>query len=112
MRRHALLYCSLALLAFIGTGMMLHPAGASDDSYKYLSNFSDTLDLIQKNYVEEVPVGKLLDGAYRGLLEDLDPESYYLDAKTLKRFREAAGAKPRAGIGIEVSKRHGYAIVL
>jgi carboxyl-terminal processing protease len=113
MRTPAVIYVSLALLTFVLAGLVLdHHVAATDDSYRYLSNFSDTLDLVEKNYVDEVDAHRLMDGAYRGLLESLDPDSYYLEPGEVAGFKRQGIDDARPGVGLTVSKRHGYAVVV
>jgi len=49
-----------------------------EDGYSSLKNFTDVLSLVQKNYVEEVGIDKLVVGAIKGMLQTLDPHSSYL----------------------------------
>ena len=112
MKRLILIYVSLLLLGFVSVGYVVDAFAARDDTYKYLSNFADTLELIQRNYVEEVGIGHLVDGAYRGLLEELDPDSFYLSPAMLVAYQDRSDADDRAGLGVDVSKRHGYAVVV
>jgi len=49
-----------------------------DDIYANLRLFSNALNIIQENYVEEVSSKKLIYGAISGMLRDLDPHSSFL----------------------------------
>lgn len=63
--------------------------------------FQEVLDKVQRDYVDDVPVEKLLDAATRGMVSGLDPYSDYLDRREYEDLRRAAtGNYP--GIGIEV----------
>ena len=62
---------------------------------------------IRRDYVDEIPDGKLIEGALRGLLAGLDAHSEYLDPREYEELRRgAAGNYP--GIGIEVSADNGF----
>jgi C-terminal processing protease CtpA/Prc len=55
--------------------------------YEDLGLFTNVLHIIRKNYVEEVDERKLVEGAVRGMLADLDPHSSYLDPTAHKEMR-------------------------
>ena len=112
MKRQPLIYTSLVLLTFILTGIFFEPVAAKDETYRYLSNFADTLELIRRNYVDDVPLEPIVDGAYRGLLEELDPESFYLSPTALETYGVPAKKGENGVLGLDLSKRHGYASVV
>jgi carboxyl-terminal processing protease len=77
---------------------------AKDDAYRELAVFMDALKKINEDYVEAPNMSKVQEGAFRGLIDALDPYSSFLskeDAQALEK-RKAAGT---AGIGMVVSKR-------
>jgi carboxyl-terminal processing protease len=62
---------------------------------------AEIVSRVRREYVEDVPAGKLLDEAVRGMVASLDPHSAYLDRREYEDIRRgAAGSYP--GIGIEV----------
>jgi carboxyl-terminal processing protease len=65
---------------------------------------------IQTDYVEEPNINAVTNGALRGLLESLDADSSYLSPNDYKAYKEDKGGK--AQVGINVSKRFGYATVV
>lgn len=61
---------------------------------------------VQREYVDEVTADRLLEQAMRGMVDELDPYSAYLDRREYQELRRgAAGSYP--GIGIEVSAEAG-----
>lgn len=48
------------------------------DAYQNIEAFANVLTMVQKNYVDEVSTGQLVDGAINGMLASLDPHSAYL----------------------------------
>ena len=52
---------------------------AASTRYEDLSLFTSVLNLVRRNYVEEVEERDLVHGAVRGMLQDLDPHSSFLD---------------------------------
>lgn len=72
--------------------------------YEDLSVFSSALQLIRDNYVEPVDQTKLIRGAIRGMLAELDPHSSYMDPEQHKEM-EIDTKGEFHGLGIEISKR-------
>jgi carboxyl-terminal processing protease len=92
--------CAATLLAF-GTGSA---SGLASARYQELSLFASVLKLVRENYVEEVDDARLIRGAVRGLLADLDPHSSYLDPESHKEMQVDTRGEFH-GLGIEITKR-------
>ena len=61
------------------------------DDYELLRLFADTLDQVERNYVQPVDRRELLEAAIRGMLTKLDPHSNYIPPAEIERFFCAAG---------------------
>jgi len=109
--RKTLLSVSGALVAFVLLGGVLGRSLAVEGAYSYLKLFNEVLFLVQNNYVEPVKQDSLMEGAYRGMLESLDPQSEYLTATEAQRAMKDSRNGP-ADIGVLLTKRRGYAVVL
>ncbi len=81
-----------------------------DGAYRQINVYSEVLRHIQTDYVEEPNINAVTNGALRGLLESLDADSSYLTADDYKAYKADKGGK--AQVGINVSKRFGYATVV
>ena len=82
-----------------------------DDIYANLRLFSNALNIIQENYVEEVSSKKLIYGAISGMLRDLDPHSSFLKPDDYKELQiETKGSF--GGIGIEITIRKGMLTIV
>jgi carboxyl-terminal processing protease len=81
-----------------------------DGAYRQINVYSEVLRHIQTDYVEEPNINAVTNGALRGLLESLDADSSYLSADDYKAYKADKGGK--AQVGINVSKRFGYATVV
>jgi len=87
-------------------------AGSTDDgAYKQMNVYSQVLKKIQSDYVTEPNMTDVTAGALHGLLETLDPDSSYLTAAEYKIYKDHPVGGD-AQIGITVSKRFGYAVVV
>ncbi len=103
---------ALVLTIFLGVNSSGVSAATSqeDGAYRQINVYSEVLRHIQTDYVEEPNIGNVTNGALRGLLESLDADSSYLTAADYKIYK--AGRTGKAQVGINVSKRFGYATVV
>ena len=108
----AILVTSFAVLLFVVVGSMggVH-ASSSDGSYRQLQVYSEVLQRVQNEYVEEPNIPRVTDGALHGLLEALDSNSSYMSAGAYRAYKEHKNSA-KGGIGAVVSKRFGYADVV
>ncbi|HOO39928.1 MAG TPA: S41 family peptidase [Syntrophales bacterium] len=72
------------------------------NTYKSLKTFNEVLDMVEKNYVEEVKLQDLIQGAISGMMKSLDPHSTFMTAEEYKELEvETKGSF--GGIGIEIT---------
>jgi carboxyl-terminal processing protease len=102
----------LVLTVFLGVNSSGVSAATDgqEGAYRQINVYSEVLRHIQTDYVEEPSIPTVTNGALRGLLESLDSDSSYLTPADYKAFKEDKGGK--AQVGINVSKRWGYATVV
>src|ERR1700722_12065900 len=109
-----LLAVSVALVLTIFLGVNSSGVNAAtqpqDGAYRQINVYSEVLRHIQTDYVEEPNINAVTNGALRGLLESLDADSSYLSPDDYKAYKADKGGK--AQVGINVSKRFGYATVV
>ena len=108
-----LLAVSVVLVLAVFLGVNSSGVSASTDqegAYRQINVYSEVLRHIQTDYVEEPNINSVTNGALRGLLESLDADSSYLTAADYKAFKADKGGK--AQVGLNVSKRYGYATVV
>jgi len=84
---------------------------ADDATYQGLSNFTRVLDLIERNYVEEVDSQELTNSAINGMLKTLDPYSAYLSPERYREL-EIGTSGEFGGVGMEVSVENGVITVI
>jgi carboxyl-terminal processing protease len=77
---------------------------AASTRYEDLSLFTSVLNLVRRNYVEEMEERDLIHGAVRGMLHELDPHSSFLDAEAYKEMQVDTKGEFH-GLGIEITKR-------
>ena len=71
---------------------------------KELQQFANVFAAIKASYVEPIGDKKLINDAIKGLFDDLDPHSAYLDADAFKEM-EAITQGGFGGLGIEIGSR-------
>ena len=108
-----LLASSVVLVLGVFLGMRstgVHADTQQDGAYTQIGVYREVLQHIQTDYVEDPNISAVTNGALRGLLESLDADSSYLTPADYKTYKADKGGK--AQVGINVSKRYGYATVV
>jgi carboxyl-terminal processing protease len=78
--------------------------------YELLRLFSDALDQIESNYVQEVDRRTLIEGAIEGMISKLDPYSDFIAPSRVETFRNSIEAE-YGGIGIQVEIVEGELVI-
>jgi carboxyl-terminal processing protease len=99
-------------LILVGLQADSQVSAALDKSiYKNLKTFNEVLDMVQKNYVEQVESKKLIEGAINGMMKSLDPHSTYMTSDMYKELEvETRGSF--GGIGIEITIKKDFLTVV
>ena len=96
---------SVPVIAFTLIGGYLGRVSAGENTYRHLRIFEDVVSLISNNYVEEVDLDEVMQGALRGLAEGLDSDSAYLLEEDVDRL-ERGGVLPEGNVGLTVTRRY------
>jgi carboxyl-terminal processing protease len=83
----------------------------AEDRYADLQNFSKVLNLIQQYYVDEVDTKKLVYGAIKGMLRELDPHTNFMPPDMFKEFENETSGE-FGGLGIEISVQNGILTII
>jgi carboxyl-terminal processing protease len=95
----------------LGHGFYRDLSANSEETYKGLKLFSDVIELIQKNYVDEVETQKMIEAAIQGMVRSLDPHSSLLPPDALKELQIDTHGE-FTGIGIHVTMRNNLVTVI
>ena len=109
--RIGVLCVSVAIFCYAGLGHVLGRT-PDDKAYKSLTVYSEVLQKIQQDYVDEPNLHLVTSGALHGLLESLDPQSSYLTAREYTEYKQKQAANASGDAGLTLSKRFGYIIVV
>ena len=102
----------LLCLSLFTVGFLAAPAGAAEDSrFDALKRFSQVLDIVERYYVKDTPRKDLVNGALKGMLQDLDPHSTLLSKEEFKDMQEATSGE-FFGIGIEITQENNQLTVV
>tara|TARA_Y100000590_G_scaffold66010_1_gene71386 strand:- start:227 stop:1381 length:1155 start_codon:yes stop_codon:yes gene_type:complete len=82
-----------------------------DELYEKIDLFSEVLEKIENEYVEEIDQSDVMDAAINGVLQSLDPYSGYMNPEIFKESQEETSGE-FGGLGIEVSMEAGVVKVI
>ena len=99
-----------AVLFFMGT-LFPYAYAAADSSLKKLRTLVDVLEFVKENYVEPTDTDQLVSGAIKGVVEELDDFSAYLEPKDYKELKNETKGE-FGGLGIRLQKIDGYVTVV
>ncbi|MDD5166870.1 MAG: S41 family peptidase [Candidatus Omnitrophica bacterium] len=113
MRKKIILFAVLGIAVFIFTSKALSGTEkkGKDDLYRQVELFSDTLAIIQTDYVDETKPKDLIYGALKGMVSSLDPHSQFMDPDTYNELKVDTEGK-FGGLGIEITVKDGLLTVV
>jgi carboxyl-terminal processing protease len=79
--------------------------------YEKLDLFSDVLEKINKEYVNDVDQSEVIDAAINGMLQSLDPFSSYMSPESFKNMNVDTKGE-FGGLGIEITMEKGFVKVI
>ncbi len=97
---------AIAVTSLVGQAAPGADARVEAQRYEDLSLFASVLELVRNNYVEDVDEHALLMSAMRGILEDLDPHSAFMNPDAFTDMQVETKGEFQ-GLGIEISKQAG-----
>ncbi len=102
---------SASLLVLLLASALFGQNNQKTNVYRYLSTFSEVLDLVRGHYVEQVSSEQLMDGAFAGVTDAIDEFSYYVPPGQMGQYKNFVDIEDN-GVGLVVTKRYGYAYVI
>jgi len=83
----------------------------SNELYEKIDLFSEVLETIKKEYVDEVDQAEVMDSAINGVLQSLDPYSAYMSPKLFNGMQTDTKGE-FGGLGIEIGMESGVVKVI
>ena len=103
---------SIFLIILLSLNISKYVFAANDENiYKKIDLFSEVLDKINKEYVEDINQGEVMDAAINGVLQSLDPYSAYMSPESFQNMQTETSGE-FGGLGIEVSMESGVVKVI
>ena len=98
-QRKLVTYGAIILAVGVLLGMEIGAVVGGDDAFESLKKLENAFLVINERYVQDVDSSVLTESAIKGMLNELDPHSVYIDAEQMKMVREDFDASFE-GIGI------------
>ena len=98
----------MGLSLSIGGGLLSETRSpdAEELAWEQARLFAEVMERVKRDYVEALDDSELLESAIRGMVNDLDPHSQYLDADEYRDIRISTTGS-YTGIGVEVGEIDG-----
>ena len=103
-------FVSVLVVALILASANRYSAFAAE-RYQDLQIFTKVLNFVQQYYVEEVDTKKLVYGAIKGMLQELDPHTNFLPPDLYKEFENETSGE-FGGLGIEITVQNDVLTVI
>lgn len=115
-RRFRLITVPGAVVLLVILLLILSPFGkkiaaSGNDLFLKIKVLNEIIGIVNDYYVEVPEWDDVMEGAYSGLLENLDPHSFYINKKRISGINEEFTGKFE-GIGIEFDVLDGYITVI
>lgn len=101
----------IAIGAIAISTLPTNPVKADSEEYEKLGIFTEVYEIVKKDYVEEVEPKKLIYGAIKGMLRELDPHSGFMPPEAYKEMKIDTKGE-FGGLGIQVGIRDGSLTVI
>jgi carboxyl-terminal processing protease len=102
---------STCLVVLLLVGALNGRAVSPDDVYGHLKVYSEVLQRIKLEYVEEPDMKSVTLGAINGLLESVDPFASYMNPDQFRQYEKMSDQK-HGDVGLVLAKRYGYVAVV
>ena len=102
---------NLFILFLIAFNCLTLSSKSEEDIYKKIDLFSEVLNKINKQYVDDVNQSEMMDAAINGVLQSLDPYSAYMSPEMFENMATETSGE-FGGLGIEVGMEAGVVKVI
>jgi len=108
--KSSVFFTFILIIIFLNTKVVLATQNGNA-LYKKIDLFSEVLEKIEKEYVDEIDQSEVMDSAINGVLQSLDPYSSYMSPEVFEESNTETSGK-FGGLGIEVSMESGVVKVI
>ncbi len=109
----ALVLLLAATFVLLTTGILIgqEVARSKSDTYQDLKAFTQALELVKRNYVENPNSKELIEGAIRGMIAGLDPHSSYMSERAFKEMSLDIKGEFQ-GVGIQIGIKNAMLTII
>ncbi len=103
----ALILMLAGTFVLLTTGILIgqEVSHGKSDTYEELKAFTQALELVRRNYVENPDSKELMEGALRGMIAGLDPHSSYMSERQFKEMSVDIKGE-FTGVGIQIGMKN------
>ncbi len=109
--RNRLALMAVALMLILWDGWAGPLFAEKEQTYESLKLFSDVLQEIEENYVDEVDAERLIQDAIKGMVDNLDPHSTFMPPEAFDELQDDTKGE-FGGVGIVISMKKGILTVI
>ncbi|SMC37759.1 carboxyl-terminal processing protease [Desulfocicer vacuolatum DSM 3385] len=102
---------AMVVMFILGEGFAGSLMAEKEQTYESLKLFSDVLQEIEENYVDEVDAEQLIQDAIKGMVDNLDPHSNFMPPEAFDELQDDTKGE-FGGIGIVISMKKGVLTVV
>ncbi|MGD0965916.1 MAG: S41 family peptidase [Candidatus Acidiferrales bacterium] len=102
---------SVVVLVYVTAGYVLGRS-SDDKAFRALTAYSEVLEHIQRDYVDDPNLHQVTAGALHGLLDSLDPQSGYMSPLEYNDYKDKSSNEAKGAAGLTLTKRFGYIAVI
>ncbi len=109
----ALVLLLAGTFVLLTTGILIgqETAQSRSDTYQELKAFTQALELVKRNYVEDPNSKDLIEGAIRGMVAGLDPHSSYMAERAYKEMSLDIKGEFQ-GVGIQIGMKNSQLTII
>ena len=107
--KKTILFFTIIILTFFNTNHSY--SKSTNELYEKIDLFSEVLETIKQEYVDEIDQAEVMDSAINGVLQSLDPYSAYMSPKSFEGMQTDTKGE-FGGLGIEIGMESGVVKVI
>lgn len=104
-------FAAVVIAVLIVAAESINPLMAEDKTYNSLKMFTDVLEELEKNYVDDVNSEALIHNAIKGMVGNLDPHSSFMPPEAFDELQDDTKGE-FSGIGIVITMKDGILTVV
>jgi len=107
--KKTILFFTIIILSFFNVNHSY--SKSTNELYEKIDLFSEVLETIKQEYVDEIDQAEVMDSAINGVLQSLDPYSAYMSPKSFEGMQTDTKGE-FGGLGIEIGMESGVVKVI